>query len=600
MITPTTALQHHHNRRPAALVLTLAALTVGCAQSSPESDRPAPAQPESAAPQPLEPITQAPDETSQAPQAAPLPGPWFEECAVSRGLNFTHHSGHDGETFLFPEIVTGGAAIFDFDSDGLMDIYCVQAGDLRDAPADRPPNQLFRNTGNGNFIDITQGSGADDHGYGMGAAVGDFDNDGKPDLYITNVGPNVLLHNNGDGTFSDVTSRAGVGHTGWGTSAAFLDYDNDGDLDLFVTNYVNWSLDTERECLAPTGERDYCEPNSYQSPAIDVLFQNNGDGTFSDVTSRAAIDQAFGNGLGVVCGDFNSDGFTDIYVANDGMQNQLWINQGDGTFRNDALIAGCALDLDGTAKAGMGTCAEDIDDDGDLDLLVVNLTNETDSFYRNEGSYFVDHTARIGLAGLSRAFTRFGVALVDFNNDSMFDLFTANGRVRRVEQRDADDIFAEPNLLFRGESTGRFAEQTPRGGTDPILIATSRAAAFGDIDNDGRIDILVINRDRQLHLLRNIAPDAGHWIKLNVLDDHGRDAYGARVTMNVGSRTVTREVRSAFSYLAANDPRVHIGLGLGAEVYNVTVHWVDGTTEHFGDFDANQIITLHRGAGRVE
>ncbi len=522
--------------------------------------------------------------------------PWFEERSQQAGLEFTQRSGQ-GDRYLFPEITCGGAALFDMDGDGDLDAYLVQSGRFTDEPEVRPPNQLFRNRGDGTFEELTDGSGADDRGYGMGVATGDYDNDGDVDLYVTNVGPNVLLRNDGSGRFTDVTSLAGVGHTGWSTSAAFLDYDADGDLDLFVVNYIYWLINAERDCFTPAGMRDYCDPKVYEAPAEDILYRNNGDGTFTDVSAEAGITTAYGNGLGVVAGDFNGDHLVDVFVANDGMLNQLWLNEGDGHFHDGAMLSGCALDQDGIAKAGMGVAANDVDDDSDLDLLVVNLYNESDSFYRNAGEYFVDDTAIVGLGTVSRIFTRFGTALLDFNNDGRLDLYEANGRVRRQSILHSDDPFAEPNLLLHGTARGRFEEVCPRGGTASPLVAASRAAVFGDIDNDGGIDILVVNRDGPAHLLHNVVKNRGHWLMFRVLDEHGRDAIGATVTLHVGERTITREVRSAYSYLAANDPRIHVGLGDHTGAEGVTVRWVNSTVERFDRYDADQVVTLRYGSG---
>ena len=532
------------------------------------------------------------------PGGSAPPAPWFAETADESGLDFVHRSGHR-QRHLMPEIMGGGAALFDMDGDGDLDAYLVQSGSLVDPPGLRPANQLFENLGDGTFQDVTPGSGADDHGYGMGIATADYDNDGDVDLYVTNVGQNILLANDGHGRFTDVTAAAGVGHPGWGASSAFLDYDNDGDLDLFITNYLNWSEASEIYCYNDvTGTPDYCSPQAYRSPAVDVLYRNEGDGRFTDVSEASGIAQGVGTGLGVVCGDFNDDGWTDIFVANDGMRDQLWVNQGDATFVDRALLAGCALDQEGKPKAGMGVTASDIDDDGDLDLLVCNLDKQSDSFFINQGGYFTDATALSGLAAVNRIFTRFGMAWLDLDNDGRLDLYQANGRVRRHPRHYLPaDPFAEPNLLLRGTAPGRFQEQLPRGGTADLLLAASRAAAFGDVDNDGRIDILVVNRDERAHLLANRTTGGGHWIMFRVVEEHGRDAIGATVRLRVADRTITRDVRTAYSYLAANDPRVHVGLGEHARVEDVTVRWVDGTRERFGGFDADGIVTLRRGEG---
>jgi hypothetical protein len=424
----------------------------------------------------------------------------------------------------------GGAALFDMDGDGDLDAYLVQSGSLIDPGPQAGVNRLFENDGAGRFHDVTEGSGADDDGYGMGVAVGDYDDDGDPDLYVTNYGPNVLLRNEGGGRFTDVTSVSGVGHPGWGTSAAFVDHDADADLDLFVTNYVNWSLDNEQDCFNTAWRPDYCMPTNYNAPAADVLYRNDGDGRFTDVTADAGLNTSFGNGLGVVCADYDGDGLTDVFVANDAMLNQLWMNRKDAKFLDESLLRGCALDEHGRTKAGMGVAAEDFDDDGDPDLLVVNIEAETDSFFRNDDGFFSDHTGEAGLGATSRLYTRFGTGLVDFDNDGLLDLYQANGRVIATAEPLVADPYAEPNMLFAGLENGRFEAVSPQGGTVETLPATSRAAAFGDVDGDGAVDVVVVNRDAPAYLLLNVVPDRGHWIRFRVLERSGRDALGAGET----------------------------------------------------------------------
>ncbi len=525
------------------------------------------------------------------PPARPSGVPvWFEERAETAGLAFEHVSGHD-ETPYLPEIMGGGAALFDVDGDGDLDAYLVQSGSLTDADGAGPGNRLFRNRGDGTFDDISDGSGADDRGYGMGVAAADHDNDGDIDLYVTNVGPNVLLRNDGD-RFVDVTAEAGVGHPGWSTSAVFLDFDRDGDLDLFVTNYVRWSVGNERECYTPQGERDFCSPRSYDSPARDALYRNEGDGTFTDVTEALGFGSRFGNGLGVVAADFDGDGWSDVFVANDGTLDQLWVNDHGTSFEDRGLIAGCASDQEGLAKAGMGVTVGDVDEDGDLDLLVCNLMQESDSLFRNDGGWFRDVTAISGLATASRPFTRFGMGWVDFDNDGLLDLYQANGRVTLQSDRHGEDPFAEPNLLFRGLAGGRFEEVVPRGGTDPLLIGTSRAAAFGDVDGDGRVDLLVVERDGPARLLINVVQEPGNWIAFRVLDRTGRDAEGAIVQATVQGRRLRRDARAGFSYLASSDPRVHLGLGPATTAEDVTVTWPDGARRSYGTLEGGRVHDL--------
>lgn len=526
--------------------------------------------------------------------------PWFSEEAAPRGITFTHDSGHT-DRYLFPECVCGGAALLDVDGDGDLDAYLIQGGPVPTggaAPRAAQPNRLYLNDGGGVFTDHTDASGdAADGGYGMGVTCGDYDNDGDVDIYVTNYGRNSLLRNDGSGVFTDVTLDAGVGDEAWGSSSAFFDYDADGDLDLFVVNYVNWSLKTEITCYATNGEPDYCSPKNYHAPAMDVLYRNEGDGTFTDVTRDAGLDISFGNGLGIVCGDFNDDGHIDAFIANDGMPDQLWENQGDGTFRDIGLEAGVAIDNHGLAKAGMGTDAVDIDDDDDLDLLVVNLANETDSFYRNEGGFFLDDTALIGLGTKSRPMTRFGVAFIDFDHDGLLDLFQANGRVMKQGRLYTDDPYAEPNLLMQGTATGRFQEVLPKGGTSESLLFAGRGAAFGDVDNDGDVDILIVNKDGPAHLLINTADKQGEALQVRAVDATGRDAYGAIVRLRVGDRTLRREIRAAYSYCSSNDPRAHVGLGEHDEATDVTVQWPDGEVESFGTLEAGRLHTLRQGGG---
>jgi len=537
------------------------------------------------------------DAVAPAPAAARAGPPWFEECAKARGIDFEHVSGHDGKRFFLPEIMCGGAAFFDADGDGRLDAYLVQAGGILVPKERRPGNKLFLNKGDGTFVDATQGSGADDRGFGMGVATGDYDDDGRTDLYVTNVGANVLLHNDGGGHFTDVTAAAGVGDANWGSSAAFFDYDHDGDLDLFVVNYVRWSPDTEHECEALLGGPDYCAPRAYAAPTPCVLYRNDGNGRFTDVSVAAGLHAAFGNGLGVVVADFDGDGWEDVFVANDGTPNQLWINRHDGTFEDKAVIAGCAMDTLGMAKAGMGVVAIDADDDGDVDLFVANLGGETDSYYRNDGGRFTDRTATVGLAAASKRFTRFGSGMYDFDQDGLLDLYVATGRVTRASEPTVADVYAEENLLFRGTGIARFDEVSPRGGTTRPYVFASRGAAFGDFDGDGAIDVLVVNRDAPANLFRNVVANRGHWLLLSVREKSGRDALGAVVTIPVGARKLTRVVHSAESYCSASDPRVHVGLGDATRVGPVTVRWVGGESETFAVDGVDRVVELRRGAG---
>lgn len=517
---------------------------------------------------------------------------WFVDESKLRKLDHTYSSGHSGK-MLFPEIVGGGGAALDFDGDGWMDLYLVQGGTLESDGSQQLRNRLFRNVDQGHFQDVSLGSGADHPGYAMGAIAADYDGDGWVDLYVTNVGPNVLLRNNGDGTFSDVTDQAGVGDPGWGTSAAFLDIDGDGRLDLYVANYVHWSRSGEIGCFQPNGRPDYCSPKSYDAPQADVLYRNNGDGTFTDVSALCGIDTAKGNGLGVVTGDFNNDGFVDIFVANDMTYNILWINDGHGKFTNQALNFGCAVDRDGQEKAGMGTCAVDLKGNGKLDLFVVNLAGQSDSFYENRGSFFADQTPQRGLAVDSRPLTRFGVGFHDFDRDGWLDIFIANGRVTLPDNLPASgDPFSEPNLLLRGKPDHRFERVKESEAGDVNQRGTSRAAIFADFDNDGSLEIVVINKDGPAELLVNSLPQLGNWIGFRVLDAKGNDSIGAVVTLETSSASMRRDVNPHYGYLASHDPRVLFGLGGDDRVNNVRVQWGSGQIQDFGSFSTGKYHLL--------
>jgi hypothetical protein len=525
---------------------------------------------------------------------------WFEEVAARAGLDFVHQRGPTTR-YDFPEIIGGGAAWLDYDDDGWLDLYLVQSGDLRSETPDALDNRLYRNVGDGSFRDVTDSAGVGDTGYGMGCAVGDYDGDGHVDLYVTNYGPNVLYRNNGDGTFTDVTAESGTGDSSWGTSAAFQDFDRDGDLDLFVANYVAWSPEIDLRCTSGTGDRDYCKPTNYNQPAPDVLYRNEGDGTFIDVTEAAGIIRAFGNGLGVACGDFDRDGWVDLYVANDGMPNQLWINQRDGTFVDRAMLAGCAVNLQGMAEAGMGVAAVDVEPDGDLDLFMTHLRDESNTFYVNQEGIFEDTTAVLGLSAPSIRYTGFGIGFADFDHDGLTDIYVANGRVGTWDPAPSpDDPYAEPNLLFRGTEQGRFEAVRPAGGCAGCPMENSRAAAFADYDEDGDVDVVVVNNHGPVRLLRNDAGGARHWVGFRVLDQRGRDALGAAVRIDAGERAQWRQVQRAYSYCASNDPRVHFGLGELSAVDRVTVRWPDGREEAFGTVEVDARYELQRGTGRVK
>ncbi len=524
--------------------------------------------------------------------------PWFADEAKARGLDFVHISGFAGRPLL-PEITGGGAALVDIDADGDLDAYLVQAGSLTesDPSPTRPGNRLFLNEG-GRFVEAPDAHGAADTGYGMGVAAGDYDNDGDIDLYVTNVGPNVLYRNDGAGHFEDVAAAAGVDDPAWSTSATFADFDDDNDLDLFHTNYIHWFIEAEMNCYAGS-VLTYCPPRNYNAPVRDRLYRNNGDGTFTDVSAASGISRVFGNGFGVVGADFNDDGRTDLFIANDQMVDQLWLNRGELKFDEAAALWGSAVDEHGLAKAGMGVAAADVDLDGDPDVMVTNITGQTDSFFRNEGTFFTDATGELGLA-LSGRYTRWGVVMADFDNDGFLDLYEANGMVGTEALTKGLD-FDEPNVLYRGTPGGRFEEVLPQGGVSSPLVHTSRGVAVGDVDGDGGLDLLVVNRDGPGYLLMNQAAERGNWVRFRVLlDDPQRDAHGATVSALVGDKRVHRDVQPEGSYLTSSEPFVHFGLGDETEIRDVRVRWPgspSSETEAFGGFTSGQMVVLKRNEG---
>ena len=515
-----------------------------------------------------------------------------------------------------PEIMGAGVALLDYDGDGDLDVYLLQGAMLdKTKPssqalfppqAGQPPgHRLFRNelvpSGRLRFTDVTASAWVGWVGYGMGAAVGDYDNDGDPDLYVTNFGPNVLYRNNGNGSFTDVTRQAGVDDPRWSASAAFLDYDRDGDLDLFLTNYLDFTLKGNKRCYAATGERDYCTPSMYR-PVPDRLFRNEGNGRFVDITTASGIGAAIGPGLGVTCFDYDGDGWVDISVANDGAANHLWRNKGDGTFEEVGLMSGAAYGADGIARAGMGITAGDFDSDGDLDLFVTNLARETHTLYRNDGNgQYADATLESRLGAASFSYTGFGAGWLDYDNDGRLDLFVANGAVTLMESlRGSPYPFHQKNQLLYNEGGGKFRDLSAEAGPALELSEVSRGAAFGDLDNDGDLDIVVSNNNGPARLLRNETGSRRHWLQVRLQGVKGnRDGIGARVSViREGSPPLWRRVHTDGSYLVASDPRVHFGLGDTAAPATVLVEWPDGSKEKWPKVGLNALVTLRQGEGR--
>ena len=539
----------------------------------------------------------------------------FIESAAATGLAFTHVNGAGGNYYL-PEVMGSGVALVDYDNDGDLDVFLVQGGALGETAVGGAPAangatcRLFRNDltsgSNGqqtlHFTDVTERAHVGVRGYGMGVAVGDYDNDGYVDIFVTAFGPSTLLHNNGDGTFTDATVQAGVTDTQWSTSAAFVDYDRDGHLDLFEAHYVDFTIAGNKQCGDSLGARDYCSPRAYR-PLPARLFRNDGRGHFTDATAASGIDKAHGAGLGVAIGDYNGDGWLDLYVANDGTPNQLWINQKNGTFLDEGLLSGAALNANGNPEGSMGIASGDFDLDGDEDLFVTNIAGETSVLYVNDGhGTFEDARARSGLATLTAAFTGFGTGWLDYDDDGRPDLFVANGAVNIVEsQRGEPTPYRMRNQLFHNLGERRFEETSASAGGSFARGEVSRGAAFGDVDNDGDIDIVVSNNGGAVRLLLNQSGTRNHWLTVAVEQQAGnRFGMGARIGVErAGRPTLWRRAGTDGSYLSAHDVRAHFGLGSSTSFDAVVVQWPDGAHERWTRVSADRLVTLRRGGGRA-
>lgn len=553
--------------------------------------------------------------------------PWFEEVAAASGLDFAHVTGKRGK-FWFPEIMGGGVAFVDVNGDDLLDIYCVQSGFWREPGATDEEhaalgvhtNKLYLNQGPGDdgnctFQDITESAGVGHTGYGMGIACGDYDRDGMIDIYVTNVGPNVLYHNvsTKDGVkFEDVTDpNTSIGT--WSTSAAFVqaDQDRDGKLDIFCVNNLGWSPGVETPCTNYYGAPDYCSPENYNAHQSDTLLLQGRLG-FRDGTG-SIVDHK-GNGLGIAPCDFDDDGWVDIYVANDATPNVLWRNQaktGKASYENVANQMACDVNGNGTPEAGMGVQWADLDMDGDFDLFITHLRREKNTYYENRRNaktgrtMFKDSSIKTGMNVHNSRFTGFGTGIFDFDLDGLLDVYVANGAVQQWasdEMFAADNAYAEPNHLFRGVAGKRSPkfELVPTGGTATDLVGTSRGAAFGDYDNDGDMDVVYVDLDAQVRLLRNVAERQGNWIGFRVVDKSRKYIPGAKVGVTVGGKTLWRLAEPASSYLSSNDPRVHLGLGTADVIEDIVVRWPGGTEEHFDPLEMGQYHRLRMGKGRKE
>ncbi len=505
------------------------------------------------------------------------PPPQFTDVARRSGLRFRHNFG--AASFTSVLMTTGsGAALFDYDNDGWLDAFLVNGINLEPSAPNRPTHHaLFRNRGDGTFINVTAAAGITTATYGQGCAVADFDGDGFVDLYITNYGPNQLYRNRGDGTFEDVTARSGTGDDRWSAGAVFFDYDGDADLDLFVSNYVRLRDGAHASALSKRGGfQVFPGPRDYEAED-DVLYRNNGDGTFTDVTAEVGLSPG-GKGLTVVASDFDDDGDQDVFVANDAVPNFLYQNNG-GTFAEVGLMAGVAFDPDGVETAAMGVAIADIDHDGDEDLYVTNMLFEFNNLYLNHGTLtFEDRTKALRLDRDNYRHVGWATRFADFNHDGYLDLFVANGHVvDYVEGFSQSITFEQQNQLFLGDGQGRFTNVASECGRDFRAKSASRGGAFGDYDNDGDIDILLVNSGGWAQLFRNETPPSDRWLKIRL---KGRapntDAIGAKVAVSFGDRTVRSEVRYAGSYLSSSDPTVHVGLRPGEVEGRVEVTWPSG------------------------
>ncbi len=529
----------------------------------------------------------------------------YVDVASKVGIRFQHENAASTEKYLI-ETMGSGCGWIDYDQNGLLDLYLVNGGITKlYQPSRAPRGALYRNNGDGTFADVTAKAGVGAEGlFGMGVAIGDYDNDGYPDLLVLGYGACILYHNNGDGTFTDVTEKAGVANLGkWASSAAWFDYDNDGKLDLIVANYVDWSPERNLWCgdRGP-GMRSYCHPDVYHGQPP-TLFHNNGDGTFTDISIRSRIGLKGGNGLGVVTFDYDNDGWQDIFVANDHMPNSLFHNNRDGTFEEVGYAAGVAVGMDGQFEAGMGTDAADTTGNGRLNLIVTHLDQQLARLYENQGdASFEDATFRSKLSYSTFHVSGFGTRFLDYDNDGARDLFMANGHVLdNIEKYRSDVRYAEPKMMFRNIGNGIFTNVSDTLGADFQRPFVSRGAAVADFDNDGDLDILVSNNGQAPQLLRNDGGNDNHWLQLFLIGTKSnRDAVGARVKVIAGDLTLYEQRKGGMSYQSAQDPRLHFGLGQRNNVDSVEITWPSGEITKLGHLKADRIVSVQEGRGIVE
>ena len=540
--------------------------------------------------------------TAPAPPIAPVA---FRDIVPASGLAFRHDNAASSQKYLI-ETMGSGCAWIDYDQDGLLDLYLANGAATRlYKPAHPLRGALYRNNGDGTFTDVTEKAGVGAEGlFGMGVAVGDYDNDGYPDLLVLGYGRCILYHNNGNGTFTDVTEKAGVANTGrWASSAAWFDYDNDGRLDLVIANYVDWSPDRNFRCASHCPVmRSSCYPDDYNGQPP-TLYHNNGDGTFTDVSRRSGVGKKPGNGLGGVTFDYDNDGWQELFIPNDSMANFLFHNNRDGTFTEIGYLAGVAVDMDGKPEAGMCADAADTTGDGRMDLVVTHLDMQLARLYRNLGhDSFDDETISSKIGYATYHSSGFGVRFMDYDNDGACDLFIANGHVLdNIRLYHPDVRYAEPKFMFRNTGRGIFENVSSGLGADFALPRVSRGAAIGDFDNDGDLDILVNNNGERPQLLRNDGGNANHWLEILLIGTRSnRDGVGARLKLTAGDLTIYEQRKGGMSYQAAQDPRLHFGLGNRAKVDSLEIRWPSGAVTRLAHLPADRILAVKEGEGVVD
>ena len=544
-------------------------------------------------------------EPSQPGPAAQSREAWFEEITGQSGVNFVHDTGPTNH-FLVPEQMGSGAALFDFDSDGRLDVYLIQNA----GPDSRSVNRLFHQEADGRFKDVSAGSGLDVAGHGMGVAIGDVNNDGRPDVLVTEYGAVRLFLNQGDGRFNDVTQLAGLENPRWATSAAFFDYDRDGWLDLVVANYLDY--DPTQKCADARGAPEFCGPHGFIG-LVTKLFRNLGSSQarFADVTVSSGLALAPGPALGVLCADFDGDRWPDIFLADDGKPNRLFINRRNGTFKEEAAVRGVAFCALGQTAGNMGAAIGDVDGNGLFDLFVTHLTEEHHTLWAQETrGLFQDRSGASGLTRPAWRGTGFGAVFADFNHDGALDLAFVNGGVKRGRPTAPLGAgtppfwapYAQRNQLFANDGGGNFRDVSVVNAAFCSRAAVGRGLACGDIDNDGAVDLLVTCTGGPAQLFRNTAPHRGHWLSVRAVETSlgGRDAYGAEIRVRAGQRQWWRLVNPGFSYLCSNDPRAHFGVGAAQTFDSIEVLWPDGGEETFPGGPTDRFLVLRKGSGSAK